>query len=126
MGVQERLSIRNIYLYLVCLISLVIAIFAAVNLVRSAVELAYPDPGYYGYVEKDSSLTAEELADQQQAAEDSQRRQAVLGIVGSATTLAIVAPLYVYHWRRIQAELPASPRVVAAAPPQQVPPQPPS
>ena len=108
MAVQERLNLRNLYLYLVCLVTLVIAIFATVNLVRSAVELAYPDPGYYG-VEvpgPDADLSEEERARQEERAMDSQRRQAVLELVGSGTTLLIAAPLYVYHWRRVQAELP--------------------
>ena len=49
---SDRLTLRNVYLYLVCLITLVVSIFAAVSLVRSAVALIYPDPaayGYYGY-----------------------------------------------------------------------------
>jgi hypothetical protein len=30
----------------------------------------------------------------------------VLDVVSSATTLLIAAPIYVYHWRRVQSELP--------------------
>jgi hypothetical protein len=113
---QDRLTLRNVYLYLVCLITLVVAIFAAVSLVRSVVALAYPDPGAYGYypyypaepgVEGEgSTIPDEELERQEQLAEDSARRQALLDVVGSATTLLIAAPVYVYHWRRVQAELP--------------------
>ena len=110
---QERLSLRNLYLYLVCLITLVISIFAAVNLVRSTVELLYPDPGYYGYVEpvkvegeNGPGITRAEERRQREAAQDSARRSAVLGLVGSATTLLIAGPVYVYHWRRVQMELP--------------------
>lgn len=113
MAAQERLTLRNVYLYLVCLITLVVSIFAAVQLVRSAVGLAYPDPGYYGYYgyppPADGSgeqFSDEELRRQEEAARDSQRRQEVLGLVGSATTLAIAGPLYLYHWRRVQSELP--------------------
>lgn len=108
MAIQERLSLRNLYLYLVCLITLVISIFAAVNLVRGAVELLYPDPGYYAFEgpEREPGLNEEERERQEERARDSQRRQAVLGLVGSGTTLLIAGPLYVYHWRRVQAELP--------------------
>jgi len=45
--VHERFTLRNMYLYLVCLITLVISIFAAVQVVRNVVELAYPSPGGY-------------------------------------------------------------------------------
>ena len=119
MATQERLTLRNAYLYLVCLITLVVSLFAAVQLVRSAVGIAYPDPGYYGYyAEPGVEADQEEIERQQQLAEDSQRRQEVLGLVGSATTLLIAGPLYVYHWRRVQAELPTrSAQDPAAAPP---------
>lgn len=108
MAVQERLTLRNLYLYLVCLITLVISIFAAVNLVRSTVELLYPDPGYYGFEApgRDAGMTEEEWEREEERARDSQRRQAVLGLVGSGTTLLIAGPLYLYHWRRVQSELP--------------------
>jgi hypothetical protein len=106
-AIQDRFSVRNLYLYLVCLVTLVISIFATVNVVRSAVELLYPDPGYYGFEApgKESGLSAEEQRQRVQAARDSQRRQAVLGLVGSGTLLLIAGPVYVYHWRRVQHEL---------------------
>jgi hypothetical protein len=111
MAAQDRLTLRNAYLYLVCLITLVVSLFAAVSLVRSAVGIFYPDPGYYGYYEtapdSGEGPSDEEIARQEELAKDSQRRQEVLGVVGSATTLLIAGPLYVYHWRRVQAELPA-------------------
>jgi hypothetical protein len=114
MAAQDRLTLRNVYLYLVCLITLVVSIFAAVNLVRSTVGLLYPDPGAYGYYYEyaepvpgeDSTVSDEERERQEELARDSQRRQEVLNIVGAATTLLIAGPLYVYHWRRVQAELP--------------------
>ena len=116
MALSDRVTVRNLYLYLVCLVTLVVALFAAVQLVRSTVGLLYPDPaGHYGYyglpapvAESGSgSPSPEELARQEELARDSQRRQSVLDVVGSATTLLIAGPLYLYHWRRVQSELPA-------------------
>lgn len=105
---QERFSLRNLYLYLVCLITLVIAIFAAVSLVRNAVELVYPEPGYYAQPPgTDSGMTAEEQQRLHRAMHDAQQRQAVLGLISSGALLLIAGPVYVYHWRRIQAELPS-------------------
>ena len=109
MTVQDRTALRSAYLYLVCLITLVMVIFAAVNLVRNAVELAYPDRGAYAYEPfygpEGEELSAEERRLRDEALQESQRRQAVLGIVGSATLLLIAGPAYVYHWRRVQSEL---------------------
>lgn len=113
MAIQERLTLRNVYLYLICLVTLIISIFAAVNLVRSAVALAYPDPGWYGYEVppgEEGEISEEERERQEERARDSQRRHDVLEVVGSATTLLIAGPLYVYHWRRVQSELTARPR----------------
>jgi hypothetical protein len=116
---SDRLTLRNLYLYLVCLITLIIAIFAAVNLVRTTVELLYPDPGYYGFVPvKEPGVSAEEQRRLEQAGRDSQRRQAILGLVGSGTMLLIAVPVYAYHWRRVQTELPPpSPKPAAGEPP---------
>ncbi len=110
----ERLTLRNVYLYLVCLVTLVITIFATVQLVRGVVGLVYPDPGY-GYA-GDPMLddeTERELAEQ---AVESQRRFEVLEVVAAGTTLLIAGPLYGYHWRRVQRERAATgPEVVPTA-----------
>jgi hypothetical protein len=123
---QDRLTLRNVYLYLVCLITLVVSIFAAVSLVRGVVALAYPDPGAYGYYgyyppepgAEGQPIDQEERERQEQLAEDAARRQALLDVVGSAATLLIAGPLYIYHWRQVQAELPArTGQAVAVGPP---------
>ena len=108
-ALQERLTLRNLYLYLVCLVTLVISVFAAVNLVRNTVALLYPDPGSYGYYGPEvpgegPGLSEEERQRQEELARDSQRRYTVLELVGSGTTLLIAGPLYIYHWRRVQSE----------------------
>ncbi len=119
MAAQDRLTLRNLYLYLVCLITLVIAVFAAVQLVRSTVALIYPDPGFYGYYGEPGpgGPSEEELQRQEEAARDSERRHAVLSVVGAGTTLLIAGPLYLYHWRRVQSELPARGRPEEAGTP---------
>ncbi|GAA1610724.1 hypothetical protein ACFQY4_07315 [Catellatospora bangladeshensis] len=130
MAFQDRMTLRNLYLYLVCLITLVISIFAAVSLVRSAVELFYPDPGYYGYPPRCADVQGGKPCDaaqqaafevdqkrQQELMRDSQRRNAILGLVTSGTTLAIAVPVYAYHWKRIQTELPPRTVVPAGEPP---------
>ena len=72
----DRVTLRNLYLYLVCLIALVISIFAAVSLVRSTVELLYPNPGYYiSEPMRDGGLSEEERRREREFARESERRQ---------------------------------------------------
>lgn len=105
---KDRWSLRNIYLYLVCLITLIMVIFSVVNLVRSTVELVYPDPGYYYDVpiEKGgtSEMTQEQIDKQNEIQRQQSQRQAILSLVGSVAMLAVAGPLYVYHWRKIEGE----------------------
>lgn len=110
MSATDRANLRSVYLYLICLVTLVISIFAAVSVVRNAVELVYPDPGYYGYEPaygpdgRVEPLDEQERERREQQAEESQRRSAVVGLVGSGSMLLIAGPVYLYHWRRVQAE----------------------
>lgn len=108
MSARARWSLRNIYLYLVCLITLIMVIVAVVGLVRNVVELMYPDP--YAYVEpapqdqQDADFDAEYYAAERERSEASQRRYTVLSLVGNAAMLLVAGPLYVYHWRKIETE----------------------
>jgi hypothetical protein len=93
---QSRIDWRSLYLYAVCLITLMVCLFSLVSFIRSGVNVAYPDPAYvdpYATAPKvDSAVIAEQVKDQNQ-------RQAVKSMIDSVTTLIIAGPLYVYHWR---------------------------
>ncbi len=107
---SDRWSLRNIYLYLVCLITLIMVIVSVVGVIRATVELVYPDPGYYSVpVEKGgtSGMTQAEIDAQNAAQRKQSQRQAVLNLVGGFAMLIVAGPLYVYHWRKIETERPA-------------------
>lgn len=127
MPVQDRMTPRNLYLYLVCLIMLLVSLFAVVQLVRNAIGIAYPeDVASYGWsAYEDPSVIGggvdeEVLSAEQDAAKDSQRRSEIIGTVTAGLTLLLAGGLFVVHWRRAQAErsLPAAAALeVPAAPP---------
>lgn len=112
---MDRWSIRSVYFYLVCFATLLMLIFGTVQLVRSAIDLAYPNPPYvdhYRYpvpAEKEPpQLSAEEI-ERQEAVErerqlEQQRHYAVRQMLEGVAMLIIAGPVYVYHWRRVQAE----------------------
>jgi hypothetical protein len=116
---SSRWSLRNIYLYLVCLITLIMVIVAAVGLVRSAVELVYPDPGYYYSVPIEKGGTdgrsQEDIDAERKSQEEQSRRQAILNLVGNGAMLLVAGPLYVYHWRKIEVEHAENPEITTTA-----------
>jgi len=93
---QPRIDWRSLYLYAVCLITLMVCLFSLVSLIRNGVNVVYPDPAYvdpYASEPKvDSTVVAAQVKDQNQ-------RQAVKSMIDAVTTLIIAGPLYVYHWR---------------------------
>jgi hypothetical protein len=93
---QPKIDWRSLYLYAVCLITLMVCLFSLVSLIRSGVNIAYPDPAYidpYAAEPKvNSAAVAAQLKDQNQ-------RQAVKSMIDALTTLIIAGPLYLYHWR---------------------------
>lgn len=106
-------SARNIYLYLVCLVTLILAIFATVEVVKTAVELAYPEPVWdavaiakpvvppgetAAQVEVDEAVELRQREIQRQWS----RRNALLNLVRNIAMLLVATPLYVYHWRKIE------------------------
>lgn len=109
---EARWSLRNIYLYIVCLITLIMVIVGAAGTVRTIAEMLYPDPGeYYGpYIEikTDSALSDAEIEEQQRLQEAQSRRQSVLNLAGNLALVVIAGPLYIYHWRKIEGELEAA------------------
>ena len=114
----NRWSLRNIYLYLVCLITLIMVIVGAATAVRAVVDLVYPDPGYYMERPLDEDgepmYTDEEWEQQQSIQRESTLRYAILSLVGSLSYVFIAGPLYVYHWRKIEGELDADVEGTAA------------
>ena len=118
MAVQDRMTPRNLYLYLVCLAMLVIGVVAAGQLVRSALAIAYPDttPSFSWTAYTPLDFLSEE---QSGAVEDAQRRPAIRDAVASGTTLLLAGGIYVVHWRRAQADrvVPAATPEVPAGPP---------
>lgn len=129
MARADTWSLRHIYLYIVCLITLIMVIVATVGLVRSVVDLLYPQP-VPAYVpapvptalpaegQVQPTLSPEEIAARQKEEYALQQRwairSAVLSLVGNIAMLAIAGPLYLYHWRKIERERTADPNMPAA------------
>ncbi|CAB4838792.1 MAG: hypothetical protein F2766_04685 [Actinobacteria bacterium] len=97
-AVQVRSGVdwQSLYLYAVCLITLLIVLFSVVSFVHGILNAVFPDPGY---VDLTTGVTkATKLAQAQQ--ESNNQRQAFKGMFTSLTTACVAAPLYLYHWKQ--------------------------
>jgi hypothetical protein len=88
---------RSLYLYAVCLITLLVVLFSTVALINAIMNAVFPDPAYVDlYAKPENAPSPAALAQQ----EENNQIQAIKNIFSSFTTIAIAAPLYVYHWRQ--------------------------
>ena len=115
-------SPRNFYMYLVCLITLVMCITAVVDLATKVVEWVYPEPLQVfrpRVAPGEEPYTAEELEEQQRQQREWSRRNLVLGTVRDLVMLLVAGPIYLYHWRRIERGGRRYEAIPAAGPPMQ-------
>jgi hypothetical protein len=88
---------RSLYLYAVCLITLLVVLFSTVALINAIMNAVFPDPAYIDLYAKPENAPSAALLAQQ---EENNQIQAIKNIFSTFTTIAIAAPLYLYHWRQ--------------------------
>lgn len=94
---SDRIDWYSLYVYAICLVTILICLFALVSLVRSLVDAAWPDAGYFDpySVPKESSLSADQIKEN---LTKQNQRQSIKSLINSITTLIISGPIYLYHW----------------------------
>jgi len=95
---EDRIDWYSLYIYAVCLVTLLTCLFSLVSVIRGIVDALWPDTGYFDpySVPKDSALSPDQIKEN---LTENNQRQAVKGIVNSLTTLIIAGPIYFMHWR---------------------------
>ena len=88
---------RSLYLYAVCLTTLLVVLFSTVALINAIMNAVFPDPAYIDVYSKPENAPSADLLAQQ---EENNQIRAIKSIFTSFTTIAIAAPLYLYHWRQ--------------------------
>ncbi len=60
---EDRIGWYSLYVYAVCLVTLLTCLFSLVSVVRGIVDALWPDPGYFDpySVPKDSALSADQI-----------------------------------------------------------------
>lgn len=97
---SDRFDWRSLYLYAVCLITLLVCLFSLASVFKNLVGIIYPDLGYVDPNPGPGIDSAKVLANQAAQA----RRNVIRGIIDSSTMFIIAAPLYLFHWRQVQAD----------------------
>jgi hypothetical protein len=99
------LMIRNIYLYLVAFVTLLMMIFGIIFTIQNTIDFMYPESRPYYNI--DSKMTAEDKL----IAEANQKEQIAAdllmnkkNIVKSIIVVVITLPVFIYHWRKIEKE----------------------
>jgi hypothetical protein len=94
---HDRIDWRSLYLYAVCLITLLVVLFSIVSLINAIMNAVFPDPAYVDIYSKPENSPSADLLDQQ---ERSNQIRGIKSIFTSLTTIVVAAPLYLYHWRQ--------------------------
>ncbi|MDY6827125.1 MAG: hypothetical protein SVV67_08140 [Bacillota bacterium] len=111
-------TIRNLYFYLVCLVTLFLFVSGAISAVNNAMQIAFPDQPnvsiinlYYPEYKGENSEPIfdppplEELEKMRAEREQMDRYYrgfAVRGLLNSLALMIIAAPFYIYHWNRVK------------------------
>ena len=102
------LKLRNIYLYLVSFVSLMLILIGLIFTIQNLTDLIFPTNYYYDTAPIDKTGQTEE---EKKAYEESQRRneqnqRTLRGkAVAKSTSVVVVAlPSFIYHWRKIEKE----------------------
>ncbi|WP_397546392.1 hypothetical protein ABUL39_10430 [Rhodothermus marinus] len=104
-------DLRELYLSLVCLITLVLVIVGSVQVVRHGLDLLLPDPPSPVFAPvpgpADSTATLKLPRSYEQAWQQTERlrmwRQATRGLLVNLVLLVLAGLIYRAHWRRLQA-----------------------
>lgn len=110
-------NLRNVYLYLVCLISIILIIIGLITFANSMVDM-FITTSYYpsaiekmGTYNKDLNMTKEEyqaLVEKETAQNQAnEKKNRAKNSIKSLSMFIVALPFYIYHWRKIQKEQPA-------------------
>lgn len=96
--VRTGVDWKSLYLYAVCLITLMVVLFSVISFINGILGIALPDPGYPDQFstgvpnKQDATILAAQASNEQ--------LRAIRSMLKSLITFAVAAPLYLYHWRQ--------------------------
>jgi len=106
-------KLRNIYLYLVSFVALMMILIGLIFTVQNITDVLFPTNYYYESVpiEKSGNMTDAEtdadkkiLDENQKRNEQNQRTQSKKNVAKSVAVVIVALPTFAYHWRKIEKE----------------------
>ncbi|MDA2963003.1 MAG: hypothetical protein O3A27_04515 [Actinomycetota bacterium] len=95
--VRTGVDWKSLYLYAVCLITLMVVLFSVISFISGLMGSFLPDPAYIDpYATPAVKPNVAALAQQ----ESYEQRRAIKSMLQSLITFAVATPLYLYHWRQ--------------------------
>lgn len=124
MTIRPTLTLRNVYLYLVCFVTIIMILIGLVTTVNNLIDLVYQVPPYVesreilmknfndmGETGPYADMTFEEyeaLRKSEMALQkERDRAYDVRRLLQSFSIFIVAVPFYVYHWRKIEKEVAA-------------------
>ncbi|MCL6557379.1 MAG: hypothetical protein K6U74_01010 [Firmicutes bacterium] len=118
----QEWDVRRVYLYLVCLVTLMMVIMGTVMTIRGVVDFIYPYERTYTpkpYYEAKTRLQREpgisdeqyrqqlkemeqQIAQERRANEINEKRNRVRNLINNFALIAVALPIFTYHWRKIR------------------------
>ena len=122
MAIKPNWTLRNLYLYLVCFVTVIMILIGAVSTVNNLIDLAYEVPPYVeskedmlknfeNLSEKGvfADMTFEEYKDMRSEDIEMQKERDrvydLRSLFHSMSIFIIGIPFYIYHWRKIEKQI---------------------
>lgn len=101
--------LRNIYLYLVSFVALMMIIIGLIFTVQNITDVLFPTNYYYDSlpIEKTGGMTEEEIKryeESQKINQQNQQTNSKKNVAKSVAVVIVALPTFAYHWRKIEKE----------------------
>jgi hypothetical protein len=102
-------KLRNVYLYLVSFVSLMMIIIGVIFTVQNITDVIFPTNYYYESIaiDKTGNLSEEDkkiYEENQKINEENSKINSKKSVAKSIAVVIVALPTFVYHWRKVEKE----------------------
>lgn len=100
-------KLRNVYLYLVSFVSLMMILIGLIFTVQSVTDVLFPTNYYYDAIPKSSDMTEDEkrkYEEYQKRNEENMKTDNRKRVAKNTAVVLVGLPTFIYHWKKIEKE----------------------